>query len=66
MKFVPVMVTEIPPAVEPVFGETPVTVGTEAATYMKWSEVPVEDIPLGVVTVMSMVPALPAGEVAVN
>ena len=26
-KFVPVIVTDVPPAVEPLFGDTPVTVG---------------------------------------
>ena len=31
VRFVPLIVTLVPPAVEPVFGETPVTVGAETA-----------------------------------
>jgi len=31
-KFVPVIVTAVPPIVEPVFGDTPVTVGAGAVT----------------------------------
>jgi hypothetical protein len=34
-KFMPVMVTEVPPADEPLFGLTPVTVGAGLATVAK-------------------------------
>src|SRR5882672_7919511 len=61
VKFVPVMLTDVPPAVLPLVGDRLVTVGTEAATYVNRSEAPVELVPLGVVTVISTVPALPAG-----
>lgn len=62
-KFVPVIVTAVPPLVEPVFGETPVTVGT-GTTYVN----PLARLPLcvsGFVTVTVTAPAVPAGLVAV-
>jgi hypothetical protein len=59
---VPVIVTLVPPAAEPVFGLTFVTVG--AATNVNWSAALVADVPPVVTTVTSTVPALSAGEVA--
>jgi hypothetical protein len=61
-KFVPVIVTAVPPAVVPLFGETLPTVGT--TTYVN----PLAKLPLGTpgfVTVTVTAPALPAGVVAV-
>jgi hypothetical protein len=60
-KFVPVIVTAVPPAVVPVFGETLVTVGE--ATYVN----PLAKLPACpfTVTVTVTAPALPAGVVAV-
>ena len=63
VKFVPVSVTEAPPAAEPFDGLTPVTVG--AATKVKWSDDEVDDVPAAFTTVTSTVAALSAGEVAV-
>src|SRR6478735_9103093 len=60
---VPVIVTDVPPAVGPLVGLTLVTVG--AAKNVNWSLALVALVPLGVVTVMSTVPALCAGDVAV-
>ena len=62
MKFVPVMMTEVPPSVGPPVGDSPVTVG--AATYVYWSAELVALVPPVVVTVTSTVPE-PAGEAAV-
>jgi len=61
-KFVPVIVTEVPPDGDPVFGLTLLTVG--ATTYVN----PFVRLPLcdpGLVTVTVTAPALPAGVVAV-
>jgi hypothetical protein len=60
-KFVPVIVTDVPPAVEPLFGDTPVTVG--GATYVN----PLARLPIWPlrVTVTVTAPTLPAGVVAV-
>jgi hypothetical protein len=61
-KLVPVMVIAVPPAVDPVLGETLVTVG--AGAYVN----PLARLalrPLLLVTVTAAVPALPAGVVAV-
>src|SRR6478735_5284050 len=63
VKPVPVIVTEVPPAVGPEFGLTLVTVG--AATNVNWSLAEVALVPPVVVTVMSTVPAAWAGDVAV-
>jgi hypothetical protein len=63
VKPVPVIVTELPPAVGPEDGLTFVTVGAE--TKVNWSAVLVALVPPTVVTVMSTVPAGSAGEVAV-
>ncbi len=65
VKFVPVMVTAVPPPVLPEVGLTAVTVGAAGAVKVNWSEAEVVDVPLGVVTVMSTVAADSAGEVAV-
>jgi hypothetical protein len=59
---VPAIVTEVPPAAGPEDGLTRVTVG--GVTYVYWSLVFVALVPPGVVTVMSTVPAAPAGDVA--
>ena len=48
VKFVPVIVTLVPPPVGPAAGLSPVTVGT--AAYVYWSAVLVELVPPGVVT----------------
>jgi hypothetical protein len=58
-KFVPVIVTVVPPDVGPAVGLTPVTVG--AATYVNRSADEVADVPPAVVTVTSTVPAVPEG-----
>jgi hypothetical protein len=66
IKLEPVMVTVSPPAVLPVFGETEVTVGG-GFEYVNWSAGTIADVPEGVVTVTSTVPALAtAGEVTVS
>jgi hypothetical protein len=62
-KFVPVIVTDVPPAVVPLFGDTLVTVGGEAGdVYVN----PFTKLPLCpfTVTVTVTAPALPAGVVA--
>jgi hypothetical protein len=60
-KFVPVIVTAVPPAVDPLVGETLLTVG--ATAYVN----PLLRLPLSplTVTVTVTAPALPAGVVAV-
>jgi hypothetical protein len=55
-----VIVTDVPPATSPVVGLIAVTTGAEAAK-VNWSEPEVGDVPSGVVTVMSTVPADSAG-----
>jgi hypothetical protein len=62
VRFVPVMVTVVPPVVEPADGDTPVTVG--GVTKVNLSAAPVALVPPGVVTVISTIPAEPAGELA--
>jgi hypothetical protein len=66
VKLVPVTVTTVRPAVLPDMGLIPVTVGVDPAVYVNWSALPVDDLPLGVTTVMSMVPTVPMGSMAVN
>jgi len=61
-KFVPVIVTAVPPAVDPVFGLTLVTVGATTYVY-PFVRLPLCDPRLVTVTVTP--PALPAGVVAV-
>jgi hypothetical protein len=63
VRFVPVIVTTVPPVVVPLVGVIPVTVG--GATYVNPSAGPVALVPPTVVTVRSTVPAVPAGAVAV-
>ncbi|OEZ89314.1 hypothetical protein JAB6_01280 [Janthinobacterium sp. HH104] len=63
VKPVPVMVTLVPPAVEPAVGEMLVTVG--AGIYVNWLAAPVALVPPLAVTVTFTVPATPAGDVAV-
>src|SRR5215472_4471958 len=63
-KFVPVIVTSVPPANGPDVGLRPVTVGL--AAYVNWSAAEVALVPPGVVTVTSTTPAVPAGEFAVT
>jgi hypothetical protein len=60
---VPVMVTGVAPVVDPEEGATDVTVG--GAAKMNWSLALVGEVPLGLVTVTSTVPAAWAGEVVV-
>src|SRR5271166_1057540 len=60
---VPVIVTEVPPVTGPAFGLTPVTTGT--LYEVNWSALEVAEVPPGVVTVTSTVPADAAGELAV-
>lgn len=62
-KFVPVIVTAVPPAVEPVLGDTPVTVGAGTVYVYALTRLPL--CPLGFVTVTVTAPAPPAGVVAV-
>jgi hypothetical protein len=65
VRFVPVMVTLVPPAVGPEVGLTPVTVGTVAgAANVNLSAVLVAETSVSVLTVTSTVPADPAGLVA--
>ena len=59
----PVMVTAVPPAVEPDGGLTPLTTG--AGTQVNWSLEEVAEVPPGVVTVTSVTPAAPGGATAV-
>jgi hypothetical protein len=61
-KFVPVIVTAVPPNVDPPFGLTFVTVG--GVTYVKpFARLPLSPLLLATVTVTA--PAIPAGVVAV-
>jgi hypothetical protein len=66
VKPLPVTITTVPPAVVPDEVPSAVTAGAAGALYVNRSADPVEDVPLGVVTVMSTVPAVPAGATAVN
>jgi hypothetical protein len=63
VKVAPVIVTGVPPAVGPDVGETALTVGS--AANLKWSAGEMAEVPPGVVTVTSTVPAAWAGEVVV-
>jgi len=64
VKKVPVIVTDVPPAVGPLFGLTEVIVAAEAE-YVNWSDAPVAEVPAEFATVTSTIPAAPAGERAV-
>jgi hypothetical protein len=57
------MVTDVLPAVGPIIGEIPLTVGMPI--YENWSADDVAEVPPGVVTVTSMVPAAWPGLVTV-
>src|SRR4029077_470781 len=61
-KFVPVMVTDVPPEVIPVFGDTLTTVGATTYVY-PFARLPLCDPRLVTVTVTA--PAVPAGVAAV-
>ena len=63
VKPVPEIATEVPPAVGPLVGFTPLTEG--GARKLNWSAPDTALVPLGPVTVTSTVPALCAGDVAV-
>ena len=63
LKPVPMIVTEVPPAIGPAAGLTAVTVG--AARAVNWSAEEVVETPPGPVTVMSTVPAGSTGLMAV-
>ena len=65
VKFVPVMVTLVPPRVVPLVGDTAVTVGAGGGGVTKVNSVFAAFVPLGVVTRTLAVPAAPAGVVAV-
>src|SRR5580704_2478324 len=62
-KFVPVIVTAVPPVVKPVFGDTLPTVGAVALYANALESVPL--CPSGLVPVTLTLPAAPAGVVAV-
>ena len=59
---VPLTVTLVPPALDPVLGLRPVIVGAK----LKRSAVETPLVPAGVVTVTSTLPAVSAGEIAVS
>jgi hypothetical protein len=64
VRFVPVIVTDVPPPVGPLAGLIPVTVG--ATTWnVNWSAAPIAETPPGVTTVTSTPPATCAGAIAV-
>ena len=60
----PLIVTEVPPAVDPEVGLMQVTTGP--GSYVKRSAVPTAEAPPGVETETSTAPEGPAGQVAVN
>src|SRR5437868_5234682 len=64
-KLVPVMKTTRPPAVEPEAGDSPATLGDDAAAKVNWSALDVLDVPPPVVTVTWTVAADCAGLQAV-
>ncbi len=67
VKLVPLTVTEVPPAVDPEVGLTPVTVGAGGAVKVNWSAGGlVAEVPPAAVTVTSTAPADSAGEVTVS
>jgi len=57
VKLVPVIVTFVPPNVEPELGLIPLTVGRGTAVKVKWSAVTAALVPPGAVTFTSTVPA---------
>ncbi len=67
VKLVPVTVTEVPPPVGPLDGETPVTVGVSAvAVQVNWSAGDVAEVPSGLLTWTSTVSAAPTGSTTVR
>src|SRR5438067_1949799 len=64
VKFAPVMITDVPPAGVPELGLTDVTVGVGVGTKVNWSLALTVELPVGVVTMTSIVPAASAGAVA--
>src|SRR5947207_15940265 len=65
-KPLPLMVSLVPPPVGPDVTLSPVTDGTPVAVVkVKWSAVPLADVPHGVTTVTSTVPAAATGLTAV-
>jgi len=66
VKLVPVMATVVPPAAGPALGVRSVTVGLPTAVYLKSSAGVLALVPAAVVTdTCTVVPTVPAGEVAV-
>jgi hypothetical protein len=63
VKPLPVTVTTVPPDDEPDVGVIAVTAGTAAAVYVNRSAVAMAEVPVGVVTVTSTVPAAWGGAV---
>jgi hypothetical protein len=61
VKPLPLTTTVVPPPLGPEVVFRPVTVGAAAAVWVNLSAEEVVEVPLGVVTVMSTVPAVPAG-----
>jgi hypothetical protein len=64
LRFLPVIVTLVPPAVDPLAGEIFVTDGFGGATYLNLSAATFADVPPAVVTVTSTVP-VPFGDFTV-
>ena len=65
-RFVPVIVTLVPPLAGPEVGLRPVTDGVELLELkVNWSPTPVAEVPLPVVTVTSTVPVASKGLMAV-
>ncbi len=65
MKWLPLIVTGVPPPVLPVPVPSEVTDGAPALVYVNWSPLPSEAQPALVMTITSTIPAAWAGEVAV-
>jgi hypothetical protein len=59
------MVTTVPPVVLPLLRLNAVTLGAVPAEYVKWSLDDTADVPVGVVTTTSTVPAAIGGDTAV-
>ena len=64
-RFVPVMVTFVPPATGPLVVDSLVTVGGGGGVYSNSSADEMMLVPLGVVTVTATIPAIPTGLTAV-
>ena len=64
MKLLPVIVTDVPPATGPLFGEIPVTAGTVEATYVKTSAAVFAEVPAGL-SRSHPTPPVPGGLTAV-